>query len=85
MAVALKLYIETENGVILRIEGDSVLVPTDESERFEAFDALIRSLSALAWIRPRDATEAASNQYCPKTGQSDGRREYGVVVPLRLP
>lgn len=85
MAVEFKLYIETETGVILRIEGDSVLIPTLESERCEAFDALTRSLSALAWIRPRDAKEAVSNQHSPKTAQSDGHRKYGIVVPLRLP
>lgn len=81
----MKLTIETDQGTLLRLDGETVLVPSIESERALAFEALTRALSLLAWIRRPDATADEKDQYSKAKGRSADLRGSGVVVPLRSP
>lgn len=80
----MRVLIEGADGAVLDVgPGDGVLLPLDDNERAEAFEALTGALALLAGVRRPDAREGERVQCSPATEQSDDPRRRGVVVPLR--
>ena len=72
----MRLSIETDEGIIFRLEDESALVPSAEDERFTVLEALTQALSIISGAK--DAEHVSTATISPKRDYG-----YGTVIPFR--
>jgi len=82
----MRLTIEGPDGVILAFGGSpNALLPCEDGERSQAFEALTGALALLVGVKPlvtSDAKEVGTDEHSAANGQRQSDRSCGNVVPL---